>query len=153
MASFVREIMATLQKRQSVLHRRMKAVRHAATAPEIKVRRILQELGLRLTYNDATLPGRPDLASHSRRLAVFVHGCFWHQHEGCRRATLPRSNTSAWLRKFQRNIARDRRNRRDLRRIGFAVWTVWECQVEDERSLRKRLRRLLLVLKRRPQSR
>jgi DNA mismatch endonuclease (patch repair protein) len=113
----------------------MARVRQAGTAPELAVRRLLRELGVRVRANGVRLPGSPDLYDTKRRLAVFVHGCFWHRHRGCRACTSPKNNASIWLQKFRDNVARDRRQVAALRRMGFRVLTVWECEVKSEAKL------------------
>src|SRR3954451_2257384 len=93
---------------------RMGSVRQSGTAPELTIRRAVSTLGLRYTVRNRDLPGSPDLANRSRRWAIFVHGCYWHRHEGCHKATLPRTNTDFWLQKFSRNVTRDEAARIEL---------------------------------------
>ena len=90
-----------------------------------------------------SLPGRPDLAVPAARVAIFVHGCFWHRHARCKGATTPKSNVGFWQDKFAKNVERDRRNRRDLKRLGWKVVVVWECQTHDVAKLDAFLRRKL----------
>jgi len=116
--------------------RLMSKVRGKDTAPEMAVRRFLHAAGLRYRLHDRTLPGRPDLVFKSRRVAVFVHGCFWHQHVGCPRAKLPTTRASFWRQKMETNAARDRRSIRRLRSMGWRALVVWECEI-GERSLRR----------------
>lgn len=97
------------------------------TKPEIALRRRLHRLGLRYRIADRRLPGSPDLVFPRWRTAVFVNGCYWHHHLGCRRATLPKSNTDFWVDKFRANRRRDRRKVRDLIAAGWRVGVVWEC--------------------------
>ncbi len=106
----------------------MKRVKRERTAPEERVAVILRELGIRTRRNVRSLPGSPDFANKSRRFAIFVNGCFWHGHVGCRFATTPKSNRTFWLAKLDANRARDARKLRELRRHGFKVITLWECQ-------------------------
>jgi DNA mismatch endonuclease (patch repair protein) len=122
---------------------RMSRVRTRGTALELEVRRAVSEMGLRYTVRNSDLPGSPDLANRTRRFAVFASGCFWHRHPGCSRATVPKSNSSFWLAKFSRNVERDAASVAALRRMGFAVVTVWECEASDPARLRRRLARLL----------
>ena len=110
---------------------RLGRIRPADTKPELAVRRILTELGHRYRVRNRDLPGSPDIANRSRKWAVFVHGCFWHRHAGCGRATTPKRNAEFWIEKFETNRRRDRRVRAALRRMGFVVVTVWECEVEQ----------------------
>lgn len=121
----------------------MSAVRQRGTAPELAVRRILTDLGLRYRLNAPGLPGRPDIANRSKRLAIFVHGCFWHRHSNCRRATSPKENRDFWMAKFQANVKRDRRNAAALRRLNFRVLTIWECETAEPALLTRRLRKAL----------
>src|SRR3954467_8681601 len=93
---------------------RMGRVRQSGTAPEMTIRRAVSTLGLRYTARNRDLPGPPHLANRSRRWAIFVHGCYWHRHEGCHKATQPRTNTDFWLEKFSRNMARDEAARIEL---------------------------------------
>ncbi len=120
----------------------MGRIRQSGTAPEIIVRRAVATLGLRYTVRNRDLPGSPDLANRSRRWAIFVHGCYWHRHEGCHKATTPRSNTEFWLNKFSRNIARDEAARVELQRRGYRVLTFWQCELETSRGVRGRLAKL-----------
>lgn len=127
--------------------RRMAAVRHTDTAPEIALRRALINLGVQFRVHDGSLPGTPDVVLPGRRVVVFVHGCFWHRHRGCSRATLPKSNLAFWSEKFLHNVRRDARKTRLLRSAGWGVYTVWQCRIEENAarearrvSIGKRLR-------------
>lgn len=108
---------------------RMSLIRGRDTKPEMVVRSYLHKRGLRYRLHDSRLPGKPDLVFPSRRAVVFVHGCFWHGHENCRRAHLPKTTTAYWLSKIRRNKERDRLVAGRLRRLGWRVLTVWECQL------------------------
>ena len=121
---------------------RMARIRQAGTAPEMTVRRAVATLGLRYTVNNKDLPGSPDLANRSRRWAIFVHGCYWHRHEGCYKATTPGTNTEFWLNKFARNVARDAAAREALRRVGYQVLTLWQCELDSSGKMTGRLARL-----------
>ena len=122
---------------------RMARVRQHGTAPEILVRRACSDLGVRYTTRNPDLPGSPDLANRSRAWAIFVHGCYWHRHDGCRLATTPKTNAPFWLAKFAANVARDAKARGALRRRGFRVLTLWQCEAENTPRLEARLRRFL----------
>jgi DNA mismatch endonuclease (patch repair protein) len=113
------------------------------TKPELLVRRELHRFGKRFRVHNRDLPGSPDIANRSGRWAVFVHGCFWHHHEGCKRATVPKRNRAFWIEKFGANRERDRRSADSLKEGGFRVVTIWECQAEDEGQLRAILAPLL----------
>ncbi len=106
-------------------------VRQRGTKPELVVAAALRRLGLGYRKNVKDLPGAPDFANKTRKWAVFVNGCFWHRHRGCRRATTPTNNREFWLGKFARNRARDAEAVRALRRMGFNVILVWECRTSE----------------------
>lgn len=111
----------------------MRAVKGKDTKPEMAVRRLAHGMGYRYRLHRKDLPGRPDLAFGPRRKAIFVHGCFWHQHDddGCRRARLPLTRAEYWGPKLERNKERDARNVVDLGRLGWDVLVVWECWLKD----------------------
>ena len=94
------------------------------------MRLFLRSVGIRYSLNDKRLPGRPDIVVPSARTAVFVHGCYWHRHEACPLTTTPKSNSEFWARKFEGNVARDRRKEQALRELGWTVEVVWECEIE-----------------------
>jgi len=126
-------------KRSAVMAR----VKSRDTKPEKRLRRILTDLGARYRLHRKDLPGSPDLVMAGRRLAIFVHGCFWHGHDCPRGARVPKANRDYWLAKVGRNQARDVRNLADLAAAGWRVETVWECEMKDEKALRIRLAALL----------
>ena len=122
----------------------MSQIRQSKTAAEQYVSRILRHLGHSYRYSNRDLPGSPDLANRKRGWVVFVHGCFWHSHRGCARATVPGRNREFWLGKFEANRKRDARAVRNLRALGFEVITVWECEItKNPRVVRTRLERRL----------
>lgn len=108
---------------------RMSAIRPIGSAPEMKIRRLLHREGYRYRVNRYDLPGRPDIVFLSRHKIIFVHGCFWHRHPRCRRATMPSRNREAWHRKFKATVERDRMNIQRLRHDGWDVMVVWECSL------------------------
>jgi DNA mismatch endonuclease (patch repair protein) len=120
----------------------MARVRQKGTAPELVVRDIIARGGYRFRTNGRVLPGSPDIFDPAGKLAVFVHGCFWHRHSRCRACTTPKRNAEFWREKFEQNIARDRRKLDQLRRLGYRVLTVWECQVKSPAKLARLERRL-----------
>ena len=122
--------------------RMMAGIRGKDTRPEQIVRSFLHRAGLRFRLH-AKLPGKPDLVLPKYRAAVFVHGCFWHRHVGCRYATTPSSNIEFWQAKFDANVARDKRVSRELRKEGWHVFVVWSCRISDSRmqSLERKIRR------------
>jgi DNA mismatch endonuclease Vsr len=107
---------------------RMAGIRQKETKIETAVAIILRDMGLRYRKNVKRLPGSPDFANQTARWAIFVNGCFWHHHAGCRKATVPKSNSSFWMQKFRDNRRRDARAIRALRHEGYLVITIWECQ-------------------------
>ena len=114
------------------------------SAIEMRIRRLLFSLGYRYRLHVAALPGKPDIVFHGRRKAIFVHGCFWHRHEGCRRATVPEQNAEFWRRKIERNVARDETVQGQLKETGWDFLIVWGCEVrKDTRGLEDKLRRFL----------
>ncbi|MGO7637583.1 very short patch repair endonuclease [Rhizobium leguminosarum] len=109
----------------------MSKVRGRNTKPEMLVRSVLHRLGFRFRLHGKNLPGTPDIVFPSRRAAIFVHGCFWHQHPGCRKASIPETRRDFWLAKLQRNVDRDAENVEALAAEGWKVLTVWECETKD----------------------
>jgi len=119
----------------------MAAVGSANTGPELRVRKALHAAGFRYALHRRDLPGRPDIVMPRLGVVIFVHGCFWHRHKGCKAASTPTSNTEFWNAKFEVNVARDQRNARDLQALGWRVIVVWECRT-GEQQLKALLRRL-----------
>lgn len=115
----------------------MAAVKGKNTSPEIKLRKLVHRLGYRFRIHKRDLPGTPDLVFTRRRKIVLVHGCFWHRHPGCRKASTPTTHADFWQSKFARNIQRDRENEQCLRQLGWDVLTVWECETRDSERLSK----------------
>ncbi|MGE3900043.1 MAG: very short patch repair endonuclease [Variibacter sp.] len=105
------------------------------TAPELAVRSMAHRMGFRYRLHRKDLPGRPDLVFAGQRLAVFVHGCFWHRHGGCANATMPKTRPEFWQNKLNGNVARDRRNCEQLERMGWRTLVIWECETEDTARL------------------
>lgn len=118
----------------------MARVRGKDTGPEVRVRRIAHGLGLRFRLHRKDLPGKPDLVFPKHSLAVFVHGCFWHRHPGCGRASTPTTRPEFWQAKFDGNVARDRRQQEALETLGWKVLILWECELKDDEHLKARLR-------------
>ncbi|MHB1858070.1 MAG: very short patch repair endonuclease [Acidobacteriaceae bacterium] len=121
----------------------MAAVHSKDTKPEMAVRKIVHALGYRYRLYDISLPGRPDLVFLSRRKVIFVHGCFWHRHPKCKYATRPKSRVDFWELKFSANVARDRRTRRELKKLGWTILTVWQCELKKPEKLTERLNEFL----------
>ncbi|WP_420566743.1 very short patch repair endonuclease [Thalassovita sp.] len=110
-----------------VRSRMMSANKRRDTKPELLVRRYLHAQGFRFRLDVRKLPGRPDIVLARHHVAIFVHGCYWHRHRGCRFASIPKSNSEFWQEKFDRNVERDSRARDDLLEKGWRVAVVWEC--------------------------
>lgn len=125
----------------------MSRIANRDTAPERALRSALHRAGLRFRLHRRDLPGRPDIVLPSRRLAIFVHGCFWHRHEGCRFTTTPATNAEFWQRKFASNTARDAANVAALESRGWRVFVAWECEVRT--SLDAVVARILSAAKQR----
>ena len=109
----------------------MGLVKSKNTSPEMVVRAFVYKLGYRYRLHGAKLPGRPDLVFAGRRKVIFVHGCFWHRHNRCSLARLPKSHREFWLPKLENNRARDAVNRRALTRLGWTSMVIWECDLRD----------------------
>lgn len=120
----------------------MKKVKQQNTKPELAVRSLLHRLGFRFRLHRKDLPGSPDIVFPSRRVAMFVHGCFWHGHE-CRRGRLPKTRLEFWGPKLAANKARDQRKSDELSALGWRVAVVWQCELDDSESLSDRLVQLL----------
>lgn len=110
----------------------MGRVRSKNTQPELIVRSILHRMGYRFRINRRDLPGKPDIVLPKHKTVVFVHGCFWHRHRGCKNCTTPSTRREYWEEKFARNVQRDRSNRRELRAQGWKVIVAWECDVRRD---------------------
>jgi DNA mismatch endonuclease (patch repair protein) len=110
--------------------RMMSRIRSKDTQPELLVRRYLHAAGYRYRLHVSSLPGKPDIVFPRRKVCVFVHGCFWHLHSGCRDGTIPKSRTDYWRKKLYKNKDRDARHMRDLRKKGWKVFRIWECELE-----------------------
>lgn len=122
-----------------VRSRTMAAIPGKNTSPELAVRRMLHSMGLRFRLHRKDLPGSPDIVLSKHRTVVFVHGCFWHRHEGCRYTTNPKTRQPFWFNKFNANVERDRRSTADLERLGWRVLVVWQCELLKSNDLRFRL--------------
>jgi DNA mismatch endonuclease, patch repair protein len=120
---------------RSTRSRMMSGIRGKNTKPEVLVRKYLHRHGLRFRLHVQRLPGKPDLLLPKFRAVVNVHGCFWHQHPGCRYAYMPASNRGFWREKLQGNAKRDSRNSAALVALGWRVFTVWECETRDQGRL------------------
>ena len=111
----------------------MSRIRSKDSTPEILVRSYLFSKGLRFRKNDKRYPGSPDVVLPKYKTIVFVHGCFWHLHKGCKYATMPKSNVDFWKKKLYTNRERDNRNQKELESMGWKVLTVWECELKKDK--------------------
>jgi DNA mismatch endonuclease (patch repair protein) len=118
----------------------MARIRGVNTSPELAVRRFLHERGFRFRLHLRKLPGRPDIVLPKLHTTIFVHGCFWHRHPGCKKATTPSTRKAFWKAKFEANVERDKRKVAELRDRGWTVITVWECEVTPVHLARLSLR-------------
>jgi DNA mismatch endonuclease, patch repair protein len=121
----------------------MSCVKSENTAPELRVRKVAHALGYRFRLHQRHLLGSPDLVFARLRSVVFVHGCFWHRHPGCAKASMPASRQGFWTDKFARNVARDASVRRELRKAGWRVCVIWECETKKPSRLTGKLSRFL----------
>ncbi|NWN91083.1 DNA mismatch endonuclease Vsr [Marinobacter adhaerens] len=110
---------------------RMSRIRGKDTKPELSLRKVLHGLGFRYRLHVADLPGKPDLVFPKYKTVVFVHGCFWHRHPGCKIATTPKTNTEFWIEKFEKTKERDVRARKALEEAGWSTLVVWECELDS----------------------
>ena len=117
----------------------MSHVKGRDTTPEKRVRSLLHSMGYRFRLQRADLPGKPDIVLPKFKTVIFVNGCFWHRHPGCKRATLPKSNAEFWRQKLEKNVARDLRNIQTLKDLGWYVLIIWECELKDTMTLQARL--------------
>lgn len=119
--------------------RTMSHIRGKDTAPERMVRSMLHKMGYRFRLHVARLPGKPDIVLPRRKAVILVHGCFWHGHEGCRRAGVPATNTQFWLEKIAANKARDARTVAELEKAGYRCLIIWQCELKNPDAVKRRL--------------
>lgn len=115
-------------------HRNMAAIRSNNTKPEQLLRSLLWRAGFRFRKNVRTLLGTPDIVLPKYKTVIFVHGCFWHRHQGCKYATVPKTKTEFWNNKFQQNITRDAIVYKNLQQQGWKVYVVWECELKNNKN-------------------
>jgi DNA mismatch endonuclease (patch repair protein) len=123
----------------------MRRIRSKGTAPEIAIRKLLSAMGVRYRLHARELPGKPDIVRRPQRQAIFVHGCFWHQHSAkkCLDGRPPKSNAAYWRPKLARNVERGRAHIRGLKRSGWSVLVIWDCQLSDAKRVQARLEKFL----------
>ena len=122
---------------------RMSRIRSSNTAPEVALRRAMHAIGFRFRLHSKGLPGKPDIVLPRHKTVIFVHGCFWHRHSGCKIATTPKTNTEFWVEKFDRNVVRDARTREQLEGLGWRVIVVWECELRSANQVVGAVRRVV----------
>lgn len=115
----------------------MAKVKSKDTKPELMVRKLIFSLGYRYRLHSRKLPGNPDLVFAGKRKIIFIHGCFWHRHEGCKHATTPQSRKEYWDKKFARTIERDKATLEELKQLGWNCLVIWECELKDRETLTK----------------
>jgi len=117
----------------------MSRIRSADTKPELIVRSLLHRMGYRFRLHQKNLPGKPDIVLPKYKTVIFVHGCFWHRHEECKYAYMPKSRRKFWNDKFKANIERDKTVKQQLKNFGWKVNIVWECELSDVKTIEKKL--------------
>lgn len=125
----------------------MSRIRGRDTQPERTVRSALHRMGYRFRLHKSDLPGKPDIVLAQYRTVIFVHGCFWHRHKGCRYSYMPKTRKQFWANKFEINVKRDRKVRAALRKLGWRSVTVWECQLQFPERFQRRLETMLSARK------
>lgn len=130
----------------------MRRIRSVNTKPEHLVRSLLHGMGLRFRLHgkvskkyvpNKLLPGKPDIVLVKYKTVIFVHGCFWHKHDGCKRSNIPKSNTDYWRKKLERNVQRDKENEQKLHELDWRVIKIWECELKDMNKLKKKIESIL----------
>lgn len=127
---------------QKVRSYNMSQIKGTNTKPEIQLRKFLYSNGLRFKLHDKKLCGKPDIVLPKYDSVIFVNGCFWHGHKGCRKFVVPKTRTDFWLNKINTNISNDKKYAKSLRKEGWKVFTVWECKLNNEKTLQKLLRQI-----------
>ena len=123
----------------------MSRIRCKDTSIEVKVRKYLFSQGFRYRKNVSSLPGKPDIVFPKYHVALFIHGCFWHRHEGCKRATTPKSKMEYWIPKFEHNIANDKKHYKELEQMGWRTIVIWECEVN--KNFEETMKQLVIAIK------
>ena len=121
----------------------MSRIKSRDTAPELAVRKILYRMGYRYRLHSPTVPGKPDIILKRFRVAIFVHGCFWHRHPGCRFSYTPKSRVEFWAKKFEANTRRDEEVKKQLSDMGWKYLTIWECETKSSETIEHLLRGFL----------
>jgi len=127
------------EKRSDIMSR----VKNRDTKPELIVRSTLHKMGYRFRLHRRDLPGNPDIVLPKHKKVIFVHGCFWHGHKGCPRSSRPSSNKKFWNEKIDKNIKRDKNVRKELKRSGWDIMVIWQCEIKDSEKLQRKLTKFL----------
>lgn len=117
----------------------MSRIRSKDTKPEKAVRSLLHSMGYRFRLHVKELPGKPDIVLPKYKTIIFVHGCYWHRHQGCKYAYMPNSRVNFWNEKFRRNIQRHQKVTRELEELGWNILVVWECELQDTKTLQEKI--------------
>jgi DNA mismatch endonuclease (patch repair protein) len=123
--------------------KRMSLIRGKDTKPELKIRRLIHSLGYRYRLHSSELPGKPDLVFKGKKKAIFIHGCFWHRHDNCALARLPKSRLGFWNPKLEGNKERDKQNQEKLIALGWSFLVIWECEINNLELLTDRITKFL----------
>ena len=118
----------------------MGRIKSCNTKPEIVVRSLLHNMGYRFRLHRKDLPGKPDIALPRYKSVIFVHGCFWHRHKGCKNTTSPKTKKTFWREKFRANVERDRKVQKEMKSMGWKIQIIWECELSDPEEVRKSLK-------------
>ena len=121
----------------------MSKIKNKNSKPELSVRRILSRLKVRYRLHKSELPGKPDIVIARAKIVIFVNGCFWHQHKNCKKRAVPKSNKEYWEKKLRRNIEKQKEDIKKLKKSGWKIHKIWECQTKDENKLFKKLSKLV----------
>ena len=114
----------------------MSQIRSKNTVPEKEVRKYLTSIGFKYRLNVKKIPGSPDISNISKKIVIFVNGCFWHRHN-CKKASVPKTNKEFWQKKFQDNVLRDKKNYKKLNKMGLNVFVIWECEIKNKKGFKK----------------
>jgi len=120
----------------------MSKIRNKDTKPELIVRKILTEKGIRYRLHKKELPGKPDVVIIRKRIAIFVNGCFWHQHKGCKKSVSPKTNKTYWRKKLKGNVETQKRNIKELKKAGWKIIIIWECETKKEERVEEKLKNI-----------
>lgn len=133
----------TNNKTPNQISDQMRKIKSKNTKIELLIRKLVYKMGYRYRLYVAELPGKPDIVFKTRKKVIFIHGCFWHQHENCVISKLPKSNQEYWLPKLKRNKERDLENQEKLKKLGWSFLNIWECQIKDITTVEKTIRSFL----------